>query len=149
MNRVAKGSRMSKRKSRKNSKPNLPEETLERARQEAGLAPKREEPETEAEEVEEIEISAPVMSIPQPEAPRRRETLAQPVKRKARPRRPANYEEMTPEDVAYALEHPTKIVTEESLREQYGYVLADLRSMGILATGLFVALIAIAAVIIR
>ncbi len=143
---------MSKRKSRKNSKPNLPEETLERARQEAGLAPKpqREEVEPEVdEEVEDVEVAAPAVSIPRSEIPRRRDLPAQPVKRKAKPRRQMTYEEMSPEDVAYALEHPTKVVTEEALREQYGYVLADLRSMAILAAILFIALIVIAAVVIR
>jgi hypothetical protein len=143
---------MSKRKSRKNSKPNLPEETLERARQEAGLAPKpqREESEPEAdEEAEDVEVAAPAVSIPRSEIPRRRDLPAQPVKRRAKPRRQMTYEEMSPEDVAYALEHPTKVVTEEALREQYGYVLADLRSMAILAAVLFIALIVIAAVVIR
>lgn len=143
---------MSKRKSRKNSKPNLPEETLERARQEAGLAPKpqREEVEPEVdEEVEDVEVAAPAVSIPRSEIPRRRDLPAQPVKRRAKPRRQMTYEEMSPEDVAYALEHPTKVVTEEALREQYGYVLADLRSMAILAAVLFIALIVIAAVVIR
>jgi hypothetical protein len=140
---------MSKRR-RKNSNPNIPEETLERARQEAGLAPKPKREEIEPdEEDEEVEISAPVVSIPKLETPRRRDLLSQPPKRKAKPRRSLNYEDMSQEDIGYLLEHPTKIVTEDALREQYGYVLADLRSMAILAAALFVALIVIAAVVIR
>jgi len=144
---------MSKRKSRKNSSPNIPQETLERARQEAGLTPKPQREEIEPEEdaaEEEIEIAAPAILVPKPEATRRRDLpAAQPVKRKAKPRRSLSYEDMSQEDIAYALEHPTKVVPEEALREQYGYVLADLRSMAILAGALFVVLIVIAAVIIR
>lgn len=141
---------MSKRKSRKSSSPNIPEETLQRARQEAGLAPKPQPEEAQPDEEDvEIEAAAPAVSIPRTEAPRRRDLSAQSVKRKAKPRRPQNYQEMSPEDVAYALEHPTKIVSEDALREQYSYVLADLRSMAILAAVLFLALIVIAAVIIR
>ncbi len=144
---------MSKRKTRKNSSPNIPEETLERARQEAGLAPKpkseESEPEDEAEEIVAAALVAPAVSIPKPEISRRREVSAQSAKRKAKPRRSMNYEDMSQEEVAYALDHPTRIVTEEALREQYGYVLADLRSMAILAGVLFAALIVIAAIIIR
>ena len=42
------------------------------------------------------------------------------------------------------LANPTKFVTEDELRGQYNYVLADLRNMGILAAALLVALIVIA-----
>jgi hypothetical protein len=40
-------------------------------------------------------------------------------------------------------------VTEEELRGHYGYVLADLRSMGLLAAGLMVALVILAQVLPR
>ena len=144
---------MSKRKRNKSGKPNLPEETLERARQEAGLAPKpkREEVEPEEDEAEEIEVAAPPIRVPKAEAPRRRDLPqpAQPAKRKAKPRRSLNYEDMSQEDIAYLLDHPTKEVSEDTLRQQYGYVLADLRSMALLAGALFVALIVISAVIIH
>jgi hypothetical protein len=143
---------MSKRKNRKNSTPNLPQETLDRARQEAGLPPivpkPDEEDEIEAEVIEE-EVPAPVLRRPNPDTARRRDIPqpAQSTKRKTK-RRTVSYEDMTPEDVAYALEHPIKTVSEEALREQYGYVLADLRSMALLAVALFVALIVIAVVFI-
>jgi hypothetical protein len=42
------------------------------------------------------------------------------------------------------LHNPTKMVTEEQLRGEYGYVVADIRNMGILAAGLVVLLIALA-----
>jgi hypothetical protein len=143
---------MSKRKNRKNSTPNLPQETLDRARQEAGLpiAPRvDEDDEIEAEVAEVVEAPSLVVRMPNPDTARRRDIPqpAQSAKRKAK-RKTLSYEDMTPEDVAYALENPTKTVSEESLREQYGYVLADLRSMGLLAAALFVALIVIAIVFI-
>jgi hypothetical protein len=42
------------------------------------------------------------------------------------------------------LHNPTKVVTEEQLRGEYSYVVADIRNMGILAAGLVVLLIALA-----
>jgi transposase-like protein len=136
---------MSKRKNRKAGTPNLPKETLERARQEAGLIPAPEP--TEAVEVEEV-VETVVAEAP--EVRRLRDTLppAQASKRKSRRKQQLSYEEMTPEEVADALANPTIVVTEESLREQYSYVLADLRSMAILAGLLFVALIVIAGVVV-
>jgi len=43
--------------------------------------------------------------------------------------------------IAELLANPTKFVTEEELRDEYTYVLQDLRGMGILAGVLFVALV--------
>ena len=45
------------------------------------------------------------------------------------------------EYVAERLANPTKIVTEDDLRADYGFVIKDLRNMGILAAALFVALV--------
>jgi hypothetical protein len=42
------------------------------------------------------------------------------------------------DQVVELLNNPTKTVTEAELRDQYGYVLADLKSMGILTAGLLV-----------
>ncbi len=50
-------------------------------------------------------------------------------------------EELTQEEIAEGLANPVRQVSEEELRAQYGYVIADLRSMGILALGLFVLMI--------
>lgn len=138
---------MSKRKNRKASAPNLPQETLERARQEAGLLP------TPPDEAIEEAVEAVVVAQA-PEIKRSRDNLppaqvnTSAPRRKSRRKQQLTYEEMTPEEVAEALANPTIIVTEEALREQYNYVLADLRSMGILAAALFVALIVIAGVVI-
>jgi hypothetical protein len=42
------------------------------------------------------------------------------------------------------LAHPTKFVTEQELRDEYGYVLNDLKSMGMLSAVLVVVLILLA-----
>lgn len=142
---------MSKRKSRKSSSPNLPQETLERARQEAGLSPVTPQPAADEEEVADDVVNAAeaAVSTPNPDTSRPREMPlpAQASRRKRKPKAVA-YEEMTQEEVAFALENPTKIVTESELRTQYSYVLMDIRSMAVLAAVLFVALIIIAAVFI-
>ena len=43
---------------------------------------------------------------------------------------------------------PTKVVTEDDLRADYGFVIRDLRNMGILAAALFVALICAAFILL-
>jgi hypothetical protein len=47
------------------------------------------------------------------------------------------------------LHNPTKVVTEDQLRSEYGYVLADIRGMFALAAGLIVLLIALAMLLPR
>ena len=157
---------MSKRKNRKKT-PNLPEETLRRARQEAGLeeAPPA-EVEAEAEEPETVdEVVSEPEAVPAPEVeteaadeeeapavavPARSRRRARSSESTSRPRRrkEKEYEEMTPEEVAHLLENPTKIVTEDELREQYAYVIRDLRSMAILAAILFVGMIVVASILV-
>lgn len=56
-------------------------------------------------------------------------------------------DELDPETIAHLLANPTKTVTEEELHEQYGYVLGDLRTMGILAAVLMVLLVLLAQLI--
>jgi hypothetical protein len=139
---------MSKRKNRSRT-PNLPEETLARARQQAGLEPT--EPETV--ETEEVISSAPVAK-PEPvraqtaapssqiretsrrESRRRENKAVQYTARKAKP--------LTSEEIAELLENPTKEVSEDELKQQYSYVLADLRSMGVLAAVLMIGLVIVA-----
>jgi hypothetical protein len=131
---------MSKRRNRK-SQPNLPEEVLARARREAGLQEEEQEAQQETPEAEEV-----IEETPPPR--RSREPMPQPkVQQKPQRRtrkRGSEPEELTAAEVAERLSNPTKIVTVEQLREQYGYVLADLRSMGLLAGLLFVAMIVVA-----
>ena len=50
--------------------------------------------------------------------------------------------------IADLLANPTKVVTEDDLRADYGFVIKDLRNMGILAAGLFVALIVVSLVLL-
>lgn len=58
-------------------------------------------------------------------------------------------ETLDAETIAYLLHHPTKTVSEDELRRDYSYVLADLRSMGILAVGLVATLVVLAFVFVR
>lgn len=65
-------------------------------------------------------------------------------------RQPASLTSSQPEEridqttLAQILAHPTKEVSEEELRKEYGYVVADLRSMGVLAASLMVLLVVLA-----
>lgn len=142
---------MSKRHNRKGT-PNIPQDILERARQqiaeqEAASAETGKSVE-EASEVVNTLASKPVSSAAEANRPER----AQP--EKPRPRRregmqPARLGEKKidpndPETVRQLLANPTRIVTEEELRREYGYVLSDLKSMAMLAAGLVVALVVIA-----
>ena len=52
------------------------------------------------------------------------------------------------EYIADLLANPTKVVTEDDLRADYGFVIKDLRNMGILAAGLFIALIIVSLVLL-
>lgn len=109
---------------RRRRRPNLPQDTLSRARQQAGLD------------------DAPPASPPTESgvAPRRREAVRpSPAPRRSRSLRAT--EELTQDEIAERLARPVRQVSEEQLRAQYAYVVADLRSMGLLALGLFVLMI--------
>lgn len=145
---------MSKRRNRKSNQPNIPEETLRRARQEAGLEP----PDPVDEAALEDEAAPQRAPAPPPEPapvratarrdplPAARETAA-PRKRKRRSEKVA-YEEMTYEEVLELLENPTKTVTEAELHAQYGHVISDLRSMFVLAAALFIVMIVVATIVV-
>jgi DNA-directed RNA polymerase specialized sigma24 family protein len=125
---MSKGAVVSKRRSRKSS-ANLPAETLARARREAGLE------EIPAEENAQISEEPVIVA-------RRAESLP-PVQRRKR-RKEVDVSELSQAEIAERLANPTRTVSEEELRQQYTYVLADLRSMGLLAGGLFVLMIVVA-----
>ena len=119
---------MSKRRNRR-TQPNLPDDVLARARREAGI------------ENAPAETTDEVVPVP---ARRSREQLPQPrVQRRKRPHG-AEPEALTGAEIAELLAHPTKHVTEDEMRQHYGYVLNDLRSMGALAGLLFVIMIVVA-----
>ena len=132
---------MSKRKNR-NQSPNIPQSTLDRARQQLGQT---EEPVAAAPEAK-VEKAAPVVEKAAPAV------AARPaVERRPRPARsgtsaPRTSRKEEKHDMAYSrqrLANPTRIVTEADLKAEYGYVITDLRAMGILATVLVIALIVI------
>jgi hypothetical protein len=125
---------------RRNKKPNLPDDVLARARKQAGI----EEPE-EVEEVEE-EIEEPKKngkngngekSVVERAARRRKLSPVQLERSRKRG-------DLDAEVIREMLENPTDFVSEEQLREEYQFVLFDLRNMGILAAALMVLLVALA-----
>ena len=107
---------------RRRSQPNLPRDTLARARREAGL---EEEPARPA--------------APRPARARRSEESRAATPRRVRSLR--STDELTQDEIAERLANPVRQVSEAQLRAQYGYVIADLRSMGLLALALFVLMI--------
>lgn len=123
---------MSKRRNRK-TQPNLPDEVLARARREAGI-------EDAPAETPEREVTAEE-AVP---ARRSRDQLPQPKVQRRKRQRDVEPEELTGAEIAEMLANPTREVTEDELRQQYGYVLNDLRSMGALAGLLFVIMIVVA-----
>jgi len=146
---------MSKRKNRARS-PNLPAETLARARQQAGVEEAGESsadaPAQAAAPAAETQAEAPV-SRPVESAERGEERRS---KRRASRRAGegtpgarvrAKDQPLDSAAVADLLAHPTKLVSEEELRQQYSYVLRDLRSMGLLAAVLIVVLVILAQVL--
>lgn len=130
---------MAKRRNR-TSTPNIPAETLARARrQAAGLDPDVPD--------EIIEQEAPIVAAAEAVAAAPVSTAGA-SRRRIRERKQLAYEEMTSEEIAERLSNPTRTVDPEELHAQYGYVLADLRSMGLLSAILFIALILIAGFIV-
>lgn len=141
---------MSKRRERK---PNLPQDTLNRARQQLA-GDLIEQTEKTVESVPETTSEPPPSAkAAPPSPPRRAESSRERTSRRRAPgtsSTPGSSRKDKTSDPAYVrnlLANPTKIVTEDQLRQEYSYVLADLRSMGILAGILFVALIVVAQIL--
>jgi len=122
-------------KRRRSSKPNLPADVLARARKNAGV----EEPESDepVEESNDSNDSDDSVSVTERAARRRKLSTVQLERNKKRG-------EMSNELIADVLNNPTKVVTEEELREDYAHVLLDLRNMGILAAILIVVMLGLA-----
>ena len=133
---------MAKKKSN-TSGQRLNRELLERARQQARAIEAEEEAES-------AEVSATVSaSESQPAAVRQPVTGTQrrsvsTAKRLRERNEETRKKSLTSEDISQMLANPTKTVTEAELRAQYGFVLRDLRSMGMLAGASFLFLIALA-----
>lgn len=122
---------------RRRRKPNISQTVLEQARQ--GVVDKGD---AEAPPARQPEAPAAAAATPKP-PPRRRRALqaAQLERRKDEGALDGDY-------VAELLANPTKIVSEDDLRADYGFVIKDLRNMGILAAGLFIALIIVSLVLL-
>ncbi|MBI5668883.1 MAG: hypothetical protein HZC41_12825 [Chloroflexi bacterium] len=148
---------MSKRKNRSTS-PNLPQEALERARRQ--IAEERGElpPEPVVEEKPKA-VAPPKPATPYRPVTETRSTRLTPTTVSAGriSRRRANEpgqgkrrdeaEQYDMQTVRYLLQHPTKTVTVEELRQQYGYVIHDLRQIALLSAGLILTLIVISLVL--
>lgn len=141
---------MSKRRERK---PNLPQDTLNRARQQlAGDLIEQTEKPLESAPEPTSETDQPAQATP-PSPPRRTESSRERTSRRRTPGASSTSgisrkdKTSDPAYVRNLLANPTKIVTEDQLRQEYSYVLADLRSMGTLAAILFVALIVVAQIL--
>jgi hypothetical protein len=147
---------MSKRKNR-GSAPNLPQETLERARRQAAV---------ERGEIEAAPEVEPTPAIPVEEKPRAAAPIVGPktisaaqrrAEREVRTRRSKDGvrrvsasnkgSELDAETISELLDNPTIHVSEEELRRDYSYVVADMRSMFTLAAGLIVALVVLAQIL--
>jgi hypothetical protein len=133
---------MSKRRNR-SKEPNLPEATLQRAREQAGLPtpPADAQPDTppaaDAPSLQSV-LAAPK---PAPRASTRKRIEAASLERSRK------RGQLDADTVEAMLANPTKIVTEAELRAEYSHVLVDLRNMGLLAAVLVVVLVIMAQVI--
>lgn len=154
---MAKRKRTRSRKKKRN-RPNIPQETLNRARQgdvHEGASGAPETPDTSEPEAaedtglakadEQIQLEnaqqapSPAQYYEQMRAERYERRAAAAARRKRSRNKKGS--DVSPDAVANLLAHPTKEVSEEELKMQYNYVLTDLRNMGILAAVLFTALI--------
>ena len=114
---------------RRRKKPNIAADVLEQARQGGASATPVDQPSGETDAVK-----AP---------PRRRRTL-----QAAQLERRKDAGKLDGEYVAELLANPTKIVSEDDLRADYGFVIRDLRNMGILAAILFIALVIVSLILL-
>lgn len=150
---------MARRKRKKSNKPNIPQATLDRAREQAGLAPAEEVEEIQDEVIssdEAVDSSEAVAETPASLGDIVREQKTEKPAKAERPRRrrskvsAAQLEKakqkgnVDNEMVTELLLNPTIEVSEEQLHNEYGYVLKDLRNMGILAAVLLVLLVGLA-----
>ena len=114
---------------RRRKKPNISEAVLEQARQgeaDAAQAPRAD--------------TAPAPG----KAPTRRRRALQAAQLEQRKDAGA----LDGDYVAELLANPTKLVTEDDLRADYGFVIKDLRNMGMLAAVLFIALVIVSLVLL-
>jgi len=120
----------------------LNRELLERARQQArAIEAEEEESAAETSSPSAAESRPTVVRQPAPGTQRRSVSTAKRLRERNEETRKKS---LTSEDISQMLANPTKTVTEAELRAQYGFVLRDLRSMGMLAGVSFLFLVALA-----
>ncbi len=117
---------------RRRRKPNISQAALDQARQ-GSSAPAAAAPTAATDQAEPTQTPRP----------RRRRAL-----QSAQLERRKDQGGLDGEYVAELLANPTKVVTEDDLRADYGFVIRDLRNMGILAAALFVVLICAALILL-
>lgn len=128
---------MSKRKNRTSS-PNLPQAALERARQQ--IAAEREGAPAEAETAK-MPSAASRSASPESRAAAARTRAARRAASQPLQAKGGKPDVSDPEYVRERLANPTRFVSEDELRQEYAYVIRDLRSMGLLAAALVVFLL--------
>ena len=127
----------------------LNQEILQRARQQARAF--------DAQETEETDLESPdAVEEPSAGAVRRAETVrassgaarrVSTAKRLREKNEEARKKALTADEISEILANPTKVVTEAELHQQYGYVLRDLRNMGVFAASSFLFLIILAVIL--
>lgn len=142
--------------SRRRQQPNLPEETLRRARRAAGLLPEdgAEPGALEASQSMAADAVAgdAILDDASATGVAQEESVSRAAQRAARRRQrlervsqaDAHSEALDAATMAERLRQPTRVVSEGELRADYTYVLRDLRSMAILAAALVAALFLLA-----
>lgn len=130
---------------RKRKKPNIPKAAMEHARQELDHddTPTTETESAPAKADSGATDTAKAEKTEAPKPRRRRNLQATTLEKRKNAAGP-----MDGEFIAEMLANPTKVVTEEDLKADYGFVIKDLRNMGILAAVLFVCLVGTALVIL-
>ena len=119
---------------RRRRKPNISQTVLDQARQGAADSGA-----TEAGARQDTPAATSEKKAP----PRRRRTL-----QAAQLERRKDAGALDGEYVAELLANPTKVVTEDDLRADYGFVIRDLRNMGVLAACLFIALVIVSLILL-
>jgi hypothetical protein len=129
----------------------LNRELLERARQQARAIEAEDADdevvdESAGDEAETVRRVEPVRPNVAPGTQRRSVSTAKRLREKNEETRRKG---LTADDISELLASPTKVVTEEHLREQYSFVIRDLRNMAVLAAASFVFLVALSVVLPR
>lgn len=130
-------------KKKSSGQKRINKDVLDRARQQARALEQQDDDPID-ESAEPAESTSPASSASSSAPVRRSVSTAKRLREK---NEEARKKALTAEEITEMLANPTKVVTSEELREQYGFVLADLRSMGILAAASFGVLILLALVL--